>query len=301
MKSVFLHTGLLLVVILTLSLDLFAVKDSSKYVPFPDSNAVWGMECWQGFQGEFNWVQHYRVGNEDTTIGGQVYSQLFYSRSDLSISEEYIGAYRNDTLLKHVYYVDSADTSERLLYNFSLEVGDTFQIPYPNFACFDTIAIVSSIDSVLVGAKYRRSINSNIAPMIEGLGCQAGLFEFWGSCFEYQCILRCFQIEDTILLGTPTNCDLVLGGMNEDQLNPAHIEIHPNPFSNQAVLTFDNPNNTYTSLLIFNSIGELVREQRLVNSEEYVIQKGNLKSGLHLFRLISDSQPLGSGKLMVSP
>lgn len=89
------------------------------------------------------------------------------------------GLIRNDTSTKKVYTIGP----DSLLYDFSLNVGDSVKLKYCSSG-----KVITTIDSVLVGTGYRkRFIFYNGNQMIEGIGhvgdptgYNAGLFD--GCC-----------------------------------------------------------------------------------------------------------------------
>lgn len=256
--------------------------NAQDYVPFPDSNAVWAMECCQGFQcQEFIWNEHYWVGNEDTLIGGKQYNKLFYYRSGWSI-DEYIGAYRNDTILKHVYYVSAPDTSEILLYDFSLGFLDTFQIPYPQVACMSvTDAVLQSMDSVLIGSEYRREFIFSTVRMYEGIGSVAGLFEYYTACFEYQCILRCFKSGDTITLGNPWSCNLATDEIEEAPMTNTTILLQPNPLQSTSSLYLAKESGAET-ISVYNHFGQKIHARTVGNQPTIRFNRSDYEPGLYI-------------------
>jgi len=176
----------------------------------------------QGFQGENQWYNLYEVSTEDTIIGSFSYNKLF-------LYNNYHGAYRNDDTARKIYYIPALDTSQTLLYDFSLGIGDTFIIPVNGVGCLDTIGIVSSIDSVLIGNDYRLRINfTQIVSCIAGIGSEVGLFQIHGFCFEYASGLICFKENDTIYYGDELGCSLATTIISNGQLSEPAL-VHPNP------------------------------------------------------------------------
>src|SRR5204863_2804445 len=99
----------------------------------------------------------------------------------------YRGAIRQDTMNRKVFFVSPSNTTEQLLYDFNMQVGDTVKGYIETFTSpSDT---VKSIDSVLVGNSYRKrwTINTGFlweVRFIEGIGSIHGLIEFsWGNTY----------------------------------------------------------------------------------------------------------------------
>ncbi|MEQ8909500.1 MAG: hypothetical protein RIC95_09935 [Vicingaceae bacterium] len=161
-----------------------AFAQTNLYHSFPDSNVVWN----------FN-LQHYcfSIGgaNEDysititgdTMISNQTYQKVEtpYVQSNVSgncnvYTSGYKGAIREDIGAKKVYFMPPNQNVEELLYDFSLQVGDSLK-GYLEGGQNPTIV---AIDSVLVGNSYRKRwmIDTNkFYPtyIIEGIGSTFGL------------------------------------------------------------------------------------------------------------------------------
>jgi hypothetical protein len=214
--------------ILLISFSLSANAQTSVYHQFPDSNAVWNVELdYYVFCTPFTYpsITHYSyVIGGDTMIGSETYHQLFvpayqtsYSGApcynDTVTAGNYAGAFREDTAAKKVYYVYPFDNTEQLLYDFTLNVGDTVH-GYLARDCsqMSTDQSITDIDSVLIGADYRKRWSlGNIFYIIEGIGSTKGLLEPICELIDGPTyILDCFQQNDTVLYPTSSsNCDLV--------------------------------------------------------------------------------------------
>jgi hypothetical protein len=97
-----------------------ATAQSYEYVPFAD-NATWSI----------NWQKYKTVG--DTVIDNlhylKVYGQVEDHPFEFDINEAHLTAFiRNDTVNKRMYSRYLMDTTERLQYDFSMQVGDTITL-----------------------------------------------------------------------------------------------------------------------------------------------------------------------------
>ena len=131
------------------------------YTPFPDSNAVWKIVYKTYPPGpmpsyEFHFDQF--IGG-DTIINSTLYNKLYELDYDPNCSLNtygpyYVGCFRNDIPEKRVYFIKKTQSEELLLYDFSLNIGDTVPQTYINFSY--PYLIVEDIDSVMVGSSYRK-------------------------------------------------------------------------------------------------------------------------------------------------
>jgi hypothetical protein len=114
----------------------------------------------------------YCQARTDSIYKGKAYKR-FYQPSGFS------GLIREDTLLRKVYFMQYCDTTEQLLYDFSLTQGSTIQYNFPN----STGAIISgtyTVDSIKLKRDYnvyRRHFYlcnhagpTSILEMVEGVG-----------------------------------------------------------------------------------------------------------------------------------
>jgi hypothetical protein len=110
---------------------------------------------------------------------------------------------RYDTLLKKVFYLPGIDSTERLIYDFNLQVGDTL----PMKSTEDRFVTIDSIDTIsLFGTQVKRFIPGSdwywdpaFNYILEGMGGSNGLYYFrpqyaslsggtehtWLVCFQY--------------------------------------------------------------------------------------------------------------------
>lgn len=83
-------------------------------------------------------------------------------------------------------------------------------------------------------------------------------------------------------------------------INNGNWIIYPNPFSDFALLTFDNSKNEKYTLSLFNIKGQLVLTIGNVTTDKVIIEKDNLTSGLYFFQLRTDTQIRATGKLVLA-
>ncbi len=210
------------------------------------------------------------------------YSLTFFANSDLGVNRCYIDG---DTLIQgrecmiyyqeeencngrpkknylskegdQVYFFDSEDTAFKLLYDFSLEVGDTmvlqpwshlgnlpFYIRIDSIGNFQEHEVDLKLFYVTYGYQdrngqifFHEELNSD-TKIIEDIGSTLNFFHFWDNGFcddQYSKDLRCFsapdyptvRFSDIECLTVPVT-DLDAGFEN--------IEVYPNPFSSRLYL-----------------------------------------------------------------
>jgi hypothetical protein len=213
-----------LIVILLLS---FSANAQTHEVPFPDSNAVWVQiktKLYPPGDGPdeycpfiiYSYDQSFENGMTYNNVYARPHTQGFDYLFDwvwngFSLDTQ-IGRFRTDSL--KVYYQNVPHSSigctegpaytgysydqnyydEFLMYDFGLQVGDTFNLTNQHQV------LLNSIDSVLIEGNYYRRFNfdhlSQFAGMtyywIEGIGSKYGFFAFFYA-FEQNLVFDCFK------------------------------------------------------------------------------------------------------------
>jgi hypothetical protein len=261
----------------------------------PDSSAIWNFQRNVACDAVFGYSNTFSITiSGDTTISGQNYHKLtrpFYTHFSNSTTCSggeaigYRGAYREETLNKKVYFVQPSNSSEMLLYDFNLQVGDTIR------GCIESPAVqkdtVISIDSVLVGSSYRKrwKINDeyNIY-FIEGLGSTYGLIEpspngligIFGNVS-----LLCFKENGQSLYpNASSHCELITSLNAIDQIED-QINIFPNPSAGNVTLDFGKA--TIKEIQLSDILGNVILQRDVNAQSNFKIDE--LKSGIYILKI----------------
>ncbi len=221
------------------------------YQPFPTSNAVWRLQWGASgcaFQNEYADYQYQLNG--DTIIEPYVYHKLerigvFNCQPPLMPLSGYMGAFRNDVDAMRVYFIPADSTAEWLLYDFTLQVGDTINGYLPNVGVSGTnTAVISSIDSVEVSGSYLKRWNYSSSGnywdgfFIEGIGGEYGPLEALAAQFDFNGSLICFTSYELVYPDGLLNCDLATGGRTHVD---KEYSIYPNPVTDQLLIPTSRP------------------------------------------------------------
>ncbi|MEM7367815.1 MAG: PKD domain-containing protein [Bacteroidota bacterium] len=76
------------------------------------------------------------------------------------------------------------------------------------------------------------------------------------------------------------------------------VEVLPNPFSRQTRIRFSNPTQERFELIILDVQGKVIRRYAAVQTDEVLVNRSNLSSGLYVFRLRNASLSY-TGKLLI--
>lgn len=263
-----------------------AIK-AQTYVPFPttqDSVAWKETTSIRGDEGEPNYVNyHYKYLIGDTIIDSLNYSIIYASRVAFANNKGYIVGYIRE-YNKKIYYLENENFStEDLLYDFNLQIGDTLKrsLHYPK--------ICTSIDSILLdNNEYRKRYFFNYeTEIVEGIGTigiiSGGIVQFEGDAFLDQSYdLDCVFQKDTILLkfNNHNDCFTIDSTLSIIESSDLNSYIYPNPVKDFLYINEDL-RNTY--LMVYSSLGEMVLEIKNFTSNALDISK--LEKGMYILKL----------------
>ncbi|MBK8226706.1 MAG: T9SS type A sorting domain-containing protein [Flavobacteriales bacterium] len=194
-------------------------------------------------------------------------------------------------------YARHANASERLIYDFTAEVGDT--IPFPsNAEGYQEWGVVSAIDSVEVNGTYRKrfiipeipGFGNGIPHVIEGIGGCTGPFnELYGQMgLSHGTHLNCV-VEHGVPIYGDTFCPNYT--RIENVQSAPIISIAPNPSTGQFVISgVVGP----CALEVFDSRGGLLRQ--LLSDQ---IDLSDEPSGLYHLRVLGPNGRLFSSHRLV--
>jgi hypothetical protein len=292
---------------LALSLGIFA--QTNIYHPFPDSNAIWRVD-WSDNSTCFGLIGEYQYTmNGDTTINSTMYHKIYKSGNScdstnfccyFGIPAGYQGCIRNDVAAKRVWYIFPGTNYEKLLCDFSLQVGNMLNTYQARCYASNNPVYVSSIDSVLVGTGYRKRFNYSmqsclLMSVVEGIGGLSGLFEPLGQ-FEQGGMLICYKDSSPVnyQYGTsPFGCNIVHAGI-DDKEEEGSVTIFPDPSDGVFNIHFTGE---VLSLDVFNIFGQRIFCISHPFNNENIDLTGNAE-GIYLFRL-SDGKNTTTQKVII--
>ncbi len=226
--------------------------------PFPDSSASWVISEFAGPPPNL-WSFNYRYFcNGDTSINGVPYKMLKHSMNldpTDTTSSTVVGYYRIDGqkvfYLQDSSYMNSSSGiynstffntgQEILLYDFGIQIGDTFSLSDTTYFFGQANIVLTQIDTVQISTEpVRRFIftpenlsncfSTQYYYWYEGIGSIYGFFPNF-FCFENGITFDCFHENSTdyvFYLQPGDDCmNITLGEDNLSKVNP--ISIYPNP------------------------------------------------------------------------
>jgi hypothetical protein len=285
--------------------NVFAKAQTSVYHPFPESNAIWNIDCiaWpcHNSNSPHEYFSYAIIG--DTVINSFTYHKwyipyvVYADNCDSTNVAGYVGAFRNEIPSKKVYYINSGSNTEEVLYDFNITVGDTIKRcginqPY-------TMKVFTE-DSVLVGGNYRKkwqafSITGGSIDIIEGIGGTLDPINYCGVIDLPENNLICFSHNGNINYPNVSPCNII------STINSNVVELYatlsPNPFHFSTLLTLSK-DFINAEFKIYNTFGEQVRQQKII-SQTTTINRDGLSDGIYLFQMINNKGNLTTGKFVI--
>lgn len=242
----------------------------------------------------------------DTLIDSLTYRCVWSSYDSLA-SWAYMGALREEG--PRVYYIPPGSMTNKpgLLYDFSLNVGDTALIT--NYFCEqnNVPVVVANIDTLVFNGFSHKRWHLEVpgqwleAVWLEGIGSLNGpvygLFEYCIVCPHWD--LLCYFNNDTLQYRMPLSIkcwDQHIG--IEEPVMETRLTISPNPVNRGDVVTITTSLSPKT-VTIFNPAGMAVRSFNTEPSETVMISTDMLAPGLYFISLNSLDSRVMTARLIV--
>ncbi|NSW44698.1 MAG: T9SS type A sorting domain-containing protein [Bacteroidales bacterium] len=289
---------------------LKANAQTYQYVPFPTENAVWSEDY--SYDSYYYYPQCYfldkiALNGDDTHINGETYKKLFiFNDSVFNINNaNYFGGIREEN--KRIYYY--GDTvhfgkpnnclNEVLLYDFNLNVGDTFisffnQIDSTYCSNSNWDVVVSSIDTIILGNKLRKRFifNDFFTQWIEGIGNVRGLLLSippWITGNVPQGNLICFKQNDTIVYFNNQFSECMPLNIPTKPAISDNIAISPNPATDFLTLKIENFELLPFTFQLYDMQGCSQLAGKTSNTQTE-LNVATLPRGLYVLKIITDKQ-----------
>lgn len=291
-----------LLVCILLLISIVTKAQTWVYHPFPQVNSYWNVDqsyyCYIGaVPGPVGQYYSIVVAN-DTAIGSETYHKLYipYFSSDstgctsASVTQNiYKGCIREDSTAKKVYYINPFVSTEKLLYDFNLQVGDTI-FGELETSPKDTVISIDSVQTSGAGGGWvkRWFINSclNIY-IIEGVGSTYGLVEPSPGCppdfIQRDIICMVGQVPTAgYIYPNITDCDMIT---SVNSIAEEHtIQIFPNP--SDGSFQIDLKNYLFQEIIISNLLGDIVLQEDIQTSNNYMVN--HLDNGIYILTLVDN-------------
>lgn len=316
--------NLLVIIIFLITLPLVSYPQEYEYVPFPTSGAIWSeiyhppLDMWGNFPPPI--LERFALSGEDTIINTLTYKKLyiFYDTVFNPSHATCIGGIREDEQ-RRIYYAGEEihelkpsyhTSNELLLYNFSLNIGDTLRNANITFVD-EAFYVVSDIDTVLIGNTLRKmycfcntgeDCSNYCAKWIEGIGFLKGLLFTSGDLPTngLNNNLICFKQNNEILYFNDnySDCMPLISSITPPERILNAVRVMPNP-AKFNVIQFEMSDIEIENIIIFNVNGVIIDEIP-VNEQTNTIQKTHsYPPGIYFFSATSKQAQKYTGKFIV--
>jgi hypothetical protein len=295
---------LLLLIFLSFSFRLFAQPNA--YRPFPEDSALWIVD-WVTPHNNPPILRDVYIMHGDTIFNNVSYNKIYkesnvynypYGPSTVSSAYKYIGAMRQDSTNKKVFFRSDTMSTDTLLYNFNLKIGDTLSATYLKLGSgmFNPVVVTNIKDTLINGIHHNRFIfnhSSIYGNLIEGVGSDCGLFEM-GAHFEGGPSMNCFKTHDISpiqLIGVDTHGNYHYGqypcgyyfsistGVRNEESGSFQFELSPNPST--GLIAINSSEKFQYS--VYDVFGRLVLESTDINQRTFLNLSGYPK-GIYFVR-----------------
>lgn len=217
------------------------------------------------------------------------------------LMESYEGAVRTDEYQK-VYYIFPEEDTSRLIYDFSVNEGDSVKIDGYDAEYYSYIL---GVDTIFLSNGPRKRITmqgiySFHDEWIEGVGSIYGLLATFMRPWErYDSELTCYQEYGERLYPSVTNCDRcnIVTVDRVDTFN-SNISIYPNPITATSIIEWSNMINA-SKLIFYNLSGRIILLKEATGAESLKISNQELEKGILLMELIDKDQNLYRKRIIV--
>lgn len=304
----------ILLVISTL-FTMGAKSQTSIYHSFPEDTAAWVSDIYYNTCVGYCGTTFYEMAG-DTSINGQLYNKIYNRGGQFYYIVQppnpviganfsactYVGAIRQDSINKKVYFIDSTMIGDTLLYDFNLAIGDTIESWY-NKESMQWPLIVSNKDSVLVEGSFRNRYYFQNYPthrnLVEGVGWSGELFGI--TEFALEVVLACFNGNDEVNpgwmafqneCGVSLDCSIFSSSNELDDDHKSHL--YPNPFTSELNIHVNS--NDIMEIVIYDSTSRQLLNKKFNNHVHINTQQ--LPSGFYYYQLRNGYDILKTGTIV---
>jgi hypothetical protein len=236
----------------------------------------------------------------DTIINSVAYKKIYSCDYSPSITNKvFFGGIREDSLEKVFIFLDSNQVlysnnlqfnTEYLLYDFSLNVGDTLKI----MNLVDSVQILQSIDSILIDNTFRKRWNFNANSLsqrevIEGIGSTKGLFFPLQWEFENYQLLTCYE-DSNLFWSNPElqGVDCFSVGIKENNKEKYNVTVNPNPTSGKLNIELAEIPKETVLVELYDISGRLIKLNKFINQTNFSLDISDLQNGIYLLNIRSE-------------
>jgi len=268
-------------------LTLSALGQTSVYKPFPTNYGNWVYQYFDEFHNPTSQYTQYTL-NGDTVFSSINYKKIF-------VYSNYVGALRENN--KTIYFIPDTSSTEYVLYDFNLTLGDTIIHPFGGSVCSNDTIVIIAEDSVLASDGYHRQLilNAPYIPWIEGVGSMFYLLApAQVFCVSGNDLLQCMNSD--LAVSYPSTSASCLVNVSEQIGNTDKISISPNPSNGSFIANFDK---SIKEIWLTDLLGNVILKTQTNYLTQLIID--NLSSGTYILTAINREGKRTNKKIISCP
>lgn len=267
--------------LLSITLTLcFLITNAQNYTPLLNNNQQWVVE-YEDYIAlpPVKWERIYQYQG-DTIIDNKNYQDFGYNNF-----------LREDVENQHVYYT-TKDGPECLLYDFSVQAGETFVPCHYELLTVDSIGEITLKNSSSRKVVYYTLKMGDSGYYVEGIGSSISLIELSETLGPPAISLMCVKQDGADIFGD--RCGEV-SSINETNLTVKELRVYPNPSKKSFQLNQKFTDNAH--YIIRNSLGEEIQKGVYQNT---TIDIENLKPSIYSIEILGENnEPIQKAKFVV--
>lgn len=272
---------------------------SQAYLPLLEVGKKWSVDYFSVAYcapTSFCYTEDYFLSGDTIIDGNQYFKVALYQAQNI------VGFLREDVSERKIYALLDAEgldyDEEILMYDFSLQVGDSIYLPYeytPYPLKLESIETITLLD----GAISKKIIFTNPLSLyegdsfyIEGIGGARGLMFPLESFFETTWYLNCVTLNDQSLYGS-SSCEIILN--TKDVIQERVVNIFPNPFINEIEIISPE---SISEISLFDVSGDILKRHKIHNNKKAKIKINNSSVGVYFLHLVFSDGSVAHKKIV---
>ena len=282
----------------------------SQYIPMLEEGNSWNVDVYTELFDPPEGVDCCRTDTinfslgEVETVNGVDYIRVILNNNNSCLLREENGI---------VYKLDENENAEKVLFDFTLEVGDVFSVydsAYADsFPCnqyyggepYEDLTVIQ-VDYIELAGELRKVITfdlflvDNQAQWIEGIGNISGFDLIWEVIdITGGSLLVCFTTGgETYFFNNATSCDNTTLGIAD--LFKEKIILYPSPVTQRSILQFPEELEI-NNVKIYTINGRLIRDEDVSNY--LIVDTMNYASGVYFYQALSNDRIIKTEKFIV--
>ncbi|WP_299764898.1 T9SS type A sorting domain-containing protein [uncultured Dokdonia sp.] len=204
-----------------------------------------------------------------------------------------------------IYILSTNQDEESILYDFTLEVGDSASIIPVEDTNQNGLADVTAVTNEFIAGEMRKVITfdvptpdsfiSDFEQWIEGIGSTTNLINPFRSVIDASYNLGCFGDGiEFFPFSEEGNCSL----LNISEVPEITASLTPNPIRDQSTLTINNfQNNTIISF--YNVLGQYINRKKIITPTTIINHNDFPSSGIYFYQIEQNGVILDTQKFIV--